>query len=266
MSGRSPARAWSASRRVVGHERPRDDDPGRARGECGTREGGRERLAVLAAAQDAERQAAVGEAQLAAAGHEVPARRALGRAAVEVARVADHRGDVGGQVVLGDNVEDVRVAVDPDGVVVLAQDREGAGPGELGPRLLRRVEHVAQAEHQAGAHGAQHAEAVGELAVDTEGEAVDDEDLGAEGREGVAQGAGAEANRAGHVEPGVGAAAIAVEVGGRGGQRQRVGPGGELEQGRLRAPATSRIDDGRSAAIAWAIAMLRRTWPTPCSS
>ena len=109
-----------------------------------------------------------------------------------------------------------RVAVDPDGVVVLAQDREGAGPRELGPRLLRRVEHVAQAEHQAGAHRAQHTEAVGELAVDAEGEAVDDEDLGAEGREGVAQGAGAEANRAGHVEPGVGAAAIAVEVGRRG--------------------------------------------------
>ncbi len=219
--------------RGVRHERAGDDDAGASLRQLGARERLGQRVAVLAAAQYADRHAAARQAQLAAAGGEVSRGGALRGAAVEVAGEADHPADVLGQVVLRGEVVDPRVAVDPDRVVAAAQDVERTRALELRLHAVRVVEDLAQAEHETGAHRAQDAEALAQFVVDAERHPVDDQHLGVERGERVAQGPGADPDGAGLVEADVGPAARAVEVGARRREGERLGALRQLEEGGL---------------------------------
>ena len=137
-----------------GHERPGDDDAGRALGQPAAGERVGEAMAVLAAAHEAHRKAAAGQLEALATARV----GALGEA-VDVAAVAHHARDVGRDLVLDDRVVDARVAVDPDGVVVAAQDVEGAVGVPLGVDAVGLVEHLAHAQDELRAHARQQAEA-----------------------------------------------------------------------------------------------------------
>src|SRR5213078_4037 len=97
-----------------------EDDAGRAGRQRRPREGGRERGAAATAVREAHAQRAVAEAMLGAQRRRPRSR--VGLRAVEIAGVARDRTELASEPVLGQRVEDLRVAVDPDALVAVAHE------------------------------------------------------------------------------------------------------------------------------------------------
>ena len=146
---------------------------------------------------------AAGGRLLAAAGGEDlgPVGAAAGGAAVgEVAGEDGAPGERGRQLAGQARIVDVRIAVHPDrveegGHVLGAAQRLPFGGGHA-----RGVEHLAQAQHGGGAAGAEGGEHGAQLAVDAEGVAVGDEQIGLERREGGVDGGAAQVPQRGPVQ------------------------------------------------------------------
>lgn len=170
----------------------------------------------------------------------------------EVAGVADLGGDGARQVVVGDDVDDRPVAVDPDLGVVVADRLGRARLAPFTDRGQRVVEDVTQAEddpralpRRVAAHVVQRRERLLELTVETTGHLVDDDDVGGEGHERRGDEVGAQGEHGGqvHGEGSCGVPPFAVLGHGRDGddlgvgrqrQRRRLWGTGEDEDVRAR--------------------------------
>ena len=90
------------------------------------------------------------------------------------------------QVDAGERIADLRQAIDPDLVVIVAEGRDRVLALPLGFEGARIVHHVAQAEHDRGAARPQQVEGWAHLAAQPQGLLVDDQDVGIEDIGGVA--------------------------------------------------------------------------------
>ena len=188
------------------------------------------RITPVAPVGEADAKPAVAEAVLGAQRGGARARLRIGRRAVEVAGVARHRAELAGEPVLGERVEDVGVAVDPDAVVAVADEVERVGAPPVGAHARAVAEHVGQPEHEPRVHPAQRRQARAQLVLDAGRQPVDDEGVGPERLERAAQRLRAQAHeRAGADAERARALAAVVERG----QHQRVGALRQPDEGGL---------------------------------
>jgi hypothetical protein len=231
---------------LLRHVRPGDRDRPDAGRQRGLEEGARDVDAVLAPAHEAQGVALAGAAD--PAGPRAGARARLA-APPEVAGVDGLGRHLRRQPVLQHRVVDGRVAVHPDGVVGGAEHLVGAVPLPLPPGDDRVVEHLPEAEHDAGRQGgADGVEDAVQLAVDAPGHLVHHEEVGGEGEQRRGDDHGAQPQDVGErrVEDAAGVAAVGPL--GEGREGEDLGPRGERQGRRLRRPRQEQ-DVGRGVGV-----------------